>query len=205
LNNVRAASGSESPKPWKKTGSRPAGKFRIFNVRADRKISPRTRREHEFFIIECIDWVNVIALTPEREIVLVRQFRHGSETIELEVPGGVMERSDRSPLKTGRRELREETGYAGGRARIIGRVYPNPAIMNNLCYTVLIENCRQVHPVKFDQMEDLVTTRLSFSKLKQLVSKGTIRHSLVTTALYHFELWQQKARNGGNKKRGKAK
>src|SRR5436190_19340460 len=126
--------------PWKKIGSRPLGDFRIFTIRADTKISPLTKKEHDFFIIDSANWVNVIAVTPDQQLVMVEQFRHGSNTVELEIPGGMMDATDASPELTGARELREETGYEGGVARTIGDILPNPAIMSKVCYTVLIEN-----------------------------------------------------------------
>jgi 8-oxo-dGTP pyrophosphatase MutT (NUDIX family) len=178
-------------KPWKKIGSRPAGDFRIFTIRSDRKISPRTQQEHDFYIIDAVNWVNVIALTPDRQIVMVEQYRHGSDTIELEIPGGMMDASDGSPEITGQRELREETGYAGESARLLGQIFPNPAIMSNVCYTVLIENCRDKHPVEFDHGEDLVTQLVPIADFPRLIAEGKIRHSLVVVALYHFELWQR--------------
>src|SRR5436190_14930358 len=113
-------------KPWKKIGSRPLGDFRIFTIRADRKISPLTKKEHEFFIIDSVNWVNIIAVTPDQQLVMVEQYRHGSNTVELEIPGGMMDPKDASPELTGTRELREETGYEGTDARVIGDVWANP-------------------------------------------------------------------------------
>jgi ADP-ribose pyrophosphatase len=178
-------------KPWEKTGSKTIGDFRIFTIRTDRKISPRTGKEHDFYVIDSVDWVNVIALTPDRQVVLVEQYRHGSNTIELEIPGGMMDRAETAPDLTARRELREETGYEGGPGKIIGRVFPNPAIMSNTCFTVLIENCRCLHPVEFDHGEDLVTRLVPLSEIPRLVASGGIRHSVVLAALYHYELWQR--------------
>ena len=157
-------------KPWEKIGSQPLGDFRIFTIRSDRKISPRTREEHEFYVIDSVNWVNVIALTPERELVMVEQYRHGSDTIELEIPGGMMDAGDRSPEETGGRELREETGYAGGPGQIIGDIFPNPAIMSNTCFTVMFENCRCLHPVAFDHSEDLVTRLVPAGEVPSLVA-----------------------------------
>src|SRR5208283_3098249 len=111
--------------------STPLGDFRIFTVRADRKISPRTQREHDFLVIDSINWVNVIAVTPDGRLVMVEQYRHGSNTVELEIPGGMMDAKDASPEAAALRELREETGYEGEKARVIGKVWPNPAIMSN--------------------------------------------------------------------------
>jgi 8-oxo-dGTP pyrophosphatase MutT (NUDIX family) len=178
-------------RPWKKIGSKQIGDFRIFTLRSDRKVSPRTQQEHEVFVVDCVDWVNVIAVTPDRQLVMVEQYRHGSDTIELEIPGGMMDAKDASPEATGRRELREETGYEGEQPQIIGRILPNPAFMSNTCFTVMIGNCQRVHPVEFDHGEDIVTRLVPIDDIPKLVATGTIRHSLVVVALYHFELWQR--------------
>src|SRR5256885_1868583 len=135
--------------PWQKLGSRTLGDFRIFTIRSDRKLSPRTRQEHEFYVLESVNWVNVIALTPDQQLVMVEQYRHGSDTVELEIPGGMMDAVDASPEATGLRELREETGYAGENPRLIGQILPNPAIMSNTCFTVMVENCHCLHPSEF--------------------------------------------------------
>jgi 8-oxo-dGTP pyrophosphatase MutT (NUDIX family) len=178
--------------PWKKIGSRPLGDFRIFTVRGDKKISPRTNREHEFFVIDSANWVNVVAVTPDQQLVMVEQFRHGSNTVELEIPGGMIDAKDATPEASGERELREETGYAGSGARIIGSVWANPAIMSNTCYTVLVEDCRCVHPVEWDHGEDLITRLVPIADAPGLVASGKIRHPLVIVALYHFELLQRR-------------
>jgi ADP-ribose pyrophosphatase len=177
--------------PWEKVRSRPLGDFRIFTVRADTKISPLTKKEHDFFIIDSVNWVNIIAVTPEQELVMVEQYRHGSNTVELEIPGGMMDAKDPSPEFCGQRELREETGYEGANARLIGDVWANPAIMSNKCFTVLVENCRCVHPLEWDHAEELITTLVPLAELPKLVASGKIRHPLVVVALYHFELLQR--------------
>ena len=180
--------------PWRKISSRPVGDFRIFSLRADLKKSPRTGREHEFYVMDSADWVNVVAVTPDQQMVLVEQYRHGTDTVELEIPGGVMDAGDASPEEAGCRELREETGYEGERARIIGRVFPNPAIMSNTCFTILVENCRLAGPVQFDGGEDLITRLVPVAEAAGLVAAGKIRHSLVIAALYHFELLKKTAK-----------
>ena len=93
--------------PWKKVNSKALGDFRIFTIRSDIKKSPRTGEEHDFFVIDAVNWVNVIAITADQQIVLVEQYRHGSDTIELEIPGGMMDSDDASPEATAVRELRE--------------------------------------------------------------------------------------------------
>jgi 8-oxo-dGTP pyrophosphatase MutT (NUDIX family) len=177
--------------PWRTLRSKPEGDFKIFRIRTDRVLSPRTQQEHDFFVIESVNWVNVVALTPKRQVVMIEQYRHGSGTVELEIPGGMIDPSDASPEAAGQRELREETGYAGENARRIGEVFPNPAIMSNTLYIVMVENCRCVHPVQFDHSEDLVTRLVPVDSLPELVQTGRIRHSLVVAGLYHFELWRR--------------
>jgi 8-oxo-dGTP pyrophosphatase MutT (NUDIX family) len=178
-------------RPWEKVGSKQLGDYRIFTVRSDEKISPRTGQSHDFYIIDCVGWVNVIATTPNRELVMVEQYRHGSNTVELEIPGGIMDAEERSPVETAVRELREETGYEGEKARVLGDVFANPAIMSNTCHTVLVENCALKHPVEFDSGEDLVTRLVPMADLADLVATGKIRHPLVVVALYYFDLWQR--------------
>jgi 8-oxo-dGTP pyrophosphatase MutT (NUDIX family) len=184
-------------KTWKRLHSRPAGDFRIFQIRTDRLVSPRTGQEHDFHVIESVNWVNVIALTPDEHLVMIEQYRHGSGTVELEIPGGMIDAGDGSPEAAAVRELREETGYQGVHERLIGEIYPNPAIMNNTCYTVLVENCACRHPVNFDHSEDLVTRLVPTSEIPKLVASGKVRHSLVAVALYHFDLWQRGLKEKG--------
>jgi ADP-ribose pyrophosphatase len=174
-------------KKWKRAASRISGDYRVFSVRTDTKISPRTGEPHDFYVLETVDWVNVIALTPDDHLILVEQYRHGSDTIELEIPGGMMDQ-DESAVLTGVRELREETGYSGENARVLGEILPNPAIMNNRCFTVLVENCRCVHPTQFDHSEELITRLVPVKEIPFLVASGKIRHSLVVVALFHFVL-----------------
>jgi ADP-ribose pyrophosphatase len=182
-------------KPWKKVSSEPLGDFRIFTIRADQVISPRTQQAHEVYVIDCVNWVNVIAVTPDRHLVMIEQYRHGSTTVELEIPGGMIDPQDTTPTIAGVRELREETGYEGETPRLIGEVFPNPAIMSNVCSTVLVENCQCRHPVQFDHGEDLVTRLVPIAEVPRLVATGKIRHSLVIVALYHFELCERGAGN----------
>jgi ADP-ribose pyrophosphatase len=160
------------------------------------KRSPRTGETHDFYVINAVNWVNVVAITPDHKMVLVEQFRQGSDTIELEVPGGLMDAADGGPEGAAIRELREETGCTGGPPRVIGQVFPNPAIQSNTCYSVLIENCSVTEATEFDHTEDLITRLVPVEEVPALVASGKIRHALVVAAIFHYELW----RKGGSYK-----
>lgn len=178
-------------KPWVKISSKPLGDFRVFTLRSDKKVSPRTSEEHDFYVIDSVNWVNIVAVTPDNQLVMIEQYRHGSDTIELEVPGGMMDSDDASPEKTALRELREETGYEGDSAQVIGKVFPNPAIQSNTCFIVLVKNCCCKHPTAFDHSEDIITRLVPVAEIPKLVAAGKIRHALVIVALYQYELWQR--------------
>jgi ADP-ribose pyrophosphatase len=177
--------------PWPKIGTKKVGDFRIFKIRSDLRRSPRTGEVHDFYVLESVDWVNVIAVTPDLDLVMVEQYRHGSDTVELEIPGGMMDPGEKSPVITGVRELREETGYEGEGAQVIGEIFPNPAIMANTCYTVLVKNCELRHPIVLDHSEDIATCRVPLAQVPDLVRAKRIRHSLVVVALYHFDLFRR--------------
>jgi 8-oxo-dGTP pyrophosphatase MutT (NUDIX family) len=174
-------------RPWKKLSSTIHSDHRIFKVRRDRVINPRTNAEHEMVVLENPEWVNICALTPDNELVMVEQYRQGSETVELEIPGGMADKGE-PPLESGLRELREETGYEGENARIIGSLLANPAIMNNQVHTVLVENCVQKHELAWDEGEDILIRLVPVADIPGLIGTGKIRHSIIVAALQLFAL-----------------
>jgi ADP-ribose pyrophosphatase len=163
-------------------------------VRRDRARSPRTGREHDVTILETPNWVNVVALTPDGKAVLVRQFRHGTGRVTLEIPGGAVDPSDRSPLAAAKRELREETGYVARRWTRIGVVDPNPAIQTNSCWTFLAEGARLAGAPDPDPGEEIEVVLVPEDRLEFLARRGVIRHSLVIAAFYWLGLAGRKTR-----------
>jgi ADP-ribose pyrophosphatase len=172
------------PSVWPLLSSRVLGDYRVFCVRGERTRSPRTGLPHDFYVLECPDWANVVALTPRNEVVLVRQFRAGTRSITLEIPGGSVERGE-SPLAAVRRELREETGHAARTWKRIGVVHPNPAIQGNRCSTFLARGCREVGELTPDEGEDLAVELVPLRRVPDLIRRGRITHSLVIAA-FHF-------------------
>ena len=182
-------------KPWQRVRTEPLENYRIFRVRKDWRVNPRTGSEHDFFILEAPNWVNIVATTPDGQLIMVEQYRVGSDTIELEIPGGVMDPEDADPVATAVRELREETGYEGENARLVADVFSNPAILNNRTFTVFIDDCVLKHDTEFDCGEDLVTKLLPVPEIPDLLRSGRVKHPLVHVALSHYLLAKGQGRS----------
>ena len=120
--------------------------------------------------------------TSNQEIILVRQFRYGTQDYSLEPPGGVVEEGE-DPLIAGIRELQEETGYVGENPELLGVVRPNAAILSNRCHIMLVRNAKKTAELNFDQHEELITELYPLTELKDLVKKGEICHSIGLNAI----------------------
>jgi ADP-ribose pyrophosphatase len=170
------------PSPWDLQEDNLHADCRIFEVRKQRLRRRSDGVEGEFFVLDTNDWVNVLPLTPNREIVLVRQFRYGSKEQSLEPPGGVVERGE-DPFVAGLRELQEETGYVGESPELLGVVRPNAAILSNRCHVMLVRNVEKKAEINFDQHEDLVTELYPVADLKNMIRNGEITHSIGLNSL----------------------
>ena len=178
---------------WEKLDSEEVANFRIFKMRRDRRRSPRTGKAHSFFVLESPDWVNVVPLTPAGEVVMIHQFRHGTEEVTLEIPGGLVEANDDDPAESVRRELLEETGYAAEQIIHIGTVHPNPAFLNNRCDTYLALNARWQQPPQLDGSEDIAVELVPLEAVPGLIGNGRISHALVVAAFYHYENYKKRS------------
>jgi 8-oxo-dGTP pyrophosphatase MutT (NUDIX family) len=174
-----------APARWEKLREESLAATPIFDLRRAHYRHPRRGRERDFVVIDAPDWVNVLALTPDHRLVLVNQFRFGTNDFSLEIPGGVLERGE-DPVAGGLRELREETGYSGGNARVLGRVHPNPAIQNNTLHIVLVENVTLAAATQWDHDEEIAVSVLPVDEVYALARTGGITHALVLNALLCF-------------------
>ena len=179
------------PARWEKLTHTLLAQTRVFDLHSTRYRHPARATERDFIVAHPPDWVNVLALTPDHRLVLVRQFRFGIDGFSLEIPGGVMGRGE-DPVVAGLRELREETGFAGAPGRLLGSVHPNPAIQSNRCHFVFVEQAVATAPLEWDTDEEIEITTLPVDEVFALARAGGITHGLVLNALLYFEPYWRK-------------
>lgn len=157
----------------------------FLQVRLEQVEMPDGRILPKYYILDFTPWVNVVALTPERKLVIVEQYRHGLGEYTIEIPGGAIDPVDQADvLKGGLRELREETGFAPqGAVKVIAKHAPNPSLQSNLVYTVLALDCIPVYKPEPDPYEDIRILTMDLSEVKTKIKEGTLFHSIVLAAL----------------------
>lgn len=181
----------ERVETWRRVESKTIADCRVFKVREDSCERASDGAKASFFVTENPDWVNVIALTKEKEVVLIEQFRHGTEEIILEIPGGMVDDGE-DAKDTARRELLEETGYSSNEFVYLGKSRPNPAISNNWIYHYLAIDCEKTDEIAFDEHESVVTKLVPLAEIENLVKNGEITHSLAIVGFYYLNLSEVK-------------
>lgn len=174
---------------WKKLESKEIADCKVFKVREN--LSENSDKTAKFYVIENPDWVNVIALTKDEKVVLIEQFRHGTEEITLEIPGGMVDDAE-DASKCAERELLEETGFVAKMMIYLGKSRPNPAIQTNWIYHYLAKDCEQIENTKFDEHEDIGTKLVDLNEIESLIESEKITHSLVLAGFYRFEKYLNK-------------
>jgi len=169
---------------WKVLNSKELIKLGFFRLRDDMCELPDGRVMPHYYVIEFADWVNVLPITGGGEVIAVEQFRHGSDLVHLEIPGGGMDpRKNEEPQAAGARELIEETGYASDNWIYCGYHYPNPALQNNRMHTFIALDCKKVAEQELDPFEDLTVKTFPVSELVEKLDSGVFTHSLIAASV----------------------
>jgi 8-oxo-dGTP pyrophosphatase MutT (NUDIX family) len=174
------------PCAWERLESEDGPEFAVFRVRTDRARSPRTGKAQPFDIAVSPDGVTVLAETPEGELVMVEQYRHGVRTVTMETPSGFMDEGE-SPVEGALRELREETGYEGEDARVVGCIELNPSWQTTRVHVVRVRNARRRAERELDDAEDIRVLTVARARVPELVRTGAVRASVAVCALALLE------------------
>ena len=177
-----------SPKKWQRLEETLLCKTRVFDLYKQRMKSSNRDFESDFFYLKSRDFVNVIPITPEDEVVMLRQYRHGADNISLEFPGGIIDSPGEKARDAALRELREETGYEAQEIELLSEIHPNPAIQNNICYGFVARGLEKVSGQDLDPAEEIEVELIPLSELPDLIRAGEVTHSLMLSVFLHFLL-----------------
>jgi ADP-ribose pyrophosphatase len=179
---------THAPPRWEMLDDKLLAACRVWDLRARRYRHPKSEKEGEFYYLDSRDWVIVVARTAVGELLMVRQFRWGSDALSWEFPGGIVDAGE-DPVAAGLRELREETGYVARSGRLIGTCSPNPAILNNQCKIVFADDVVLAKEgTEWDEHEEMEIRAVPEAELFQWARDCQISHALALTGLLFYQL-----------------
>lgn len=177
---------------WSLLESEQVADCRVFTVKRNlsRNEGRKKGTEFSFYVIKPFNWINIIPVTSEGNVVMVKQFRHGIRELTLEVPGGMVDPGE-APAVAAAREMLEETGYASDEIIHLGTNHPNPALQDNVCDSFVALNVRKVQEPVFDSTEDIDIVHVPLERIPEMIRKGDIMHALVITAFHMYDLYKK--------------
>ena len=166
---------------WKYLSRRELLDFHGLRVCQDRYLFTPTQKEADFVVFDSADWAMVIPITTDRQVVMIRQYRHGVREVLLEIPGGLLEAGE-SPEHGMIRELHEETGYECASLRMLSRLLPNPSLNNATLHIGVAEGCRPMAAQNLDPLECIEIVLRPLSEIPAMIASGEICHAHVIAA-----------------------
>jgi 8-oxo-dGTP pyrophosphatase MutT (NUDIX family) len=170
---------------WSEAARETVADCRIFSVERSIARSPADGTAHTFYRIQSVDWAQVLPITADGEAVLVRQYRHGSQRMTLEIPAGMVDPGE-DPATAALRECLEETGYRARRATSLGAVNPNPAMFANRLHSFVATDVEPERTVQNTSTELTEPVLVPVRDLERLLVDGEIEHALVAATVWRY-------------------
>jgi ADP-ribose pyrophosphatase len=174
-----------SVQAWRELERETIADGRIFTVERSTAVSPVDGEPRVFHRIRSVDWVQILAITAKDEAVLVRQYRHGTQRVTLEMPGGLIDPGE-DPATAALRECLEETGYRVRTAQPLGVVTPNPAILMNRLHSFYATGAEPEGAIQNTGTEVTEVVLVPIADLEGLLVSGEIDHALVAATLWRY-------------------
>src|SRR5262245_18749154 len=169
---------------WETLRSKYVVKDRWLTLRADDCRNADGQAIAPYYVLEYPPWVNVLALTPENKVVLIKQYRHGIRQVILELPVGALDEQDASIADAARRELREETGYVAEGWRETGTLCANPVNHTNIIHCFLAFGARCITEPQREPSEHIQVVLMDLDELLELAYRGELRHPHHVASLF---------------------
>ena len=180
------------PQPWQTEGSSYLIKNPWLTVRQDAVRLPNGGFMPDYFVFEYPNWVNVIAVTPDNQLILVRQYRHGIAGVHYELCAGTVDPADgdldMGLLLAAQRELLEETGYGGGSWHLFMSLSANTGTHTNLNYTFLATGITWQQPQQLDSTEDITVHLVSPEQALAIIDSGQMPQAMCAAPLLRYLL-----------------
>lgn len=170
---------------WKVLSSEYVVRDPWMTVRKDRLQLPDGRIKDSYWSLEYPGWINIIAITKDGNFIFERQYRHGLDVVEWEIPAGVIEKGE-EPVEAAKRELMEETGFGGGEWEPFMETCQNPGTCNNITHTFLARGVEPVDKQHFDATEDLDVYLLSEEDVRRILANDEIKQSMMAAPLWKY-------------------
>ena len=160
---------------WKTLGSKIAFDHRWYKVCQEKVEVAPGKVYDDYFIGIFPNIVLIVAITKDKEILFVRQYKHGAGEILLEVPAGYIDNKE-TPLIAAKRELLEETGFVSKEWLRLGFYYSNPTKeRGNGIYIYLAQNAKKISKSKTDDMENIEVQLIGLEDAARMIKKNKIR------------------------------
>ena len=170
---------------WGEISREAVGDYRIFTVERSIAQSPVDGKSRPFHRIQSQNWTQIVPITADGQVVLIRQFRHGAQRVTLEIPGGLVDAGE-DPAEAAMRECLEETGYRARHAHPLGVVNPNPALFANRLFGYFATGVERERDVQNTGTEVTEPVLVPVSDLPAMLQSGEIDHALVAQTLWRY-------------------